>query len=416
MKVVAAILLLAVTACAEAPATSVALGICRPIDPAVGFAERDSAGVRIVENLSAAGDIFRVGPEAVAVIGTDESDPDDVIGRLAGAVLLEDGRVALADALSMQIRVHGRDGRLLGRFGGSGDGPGEFSRDLFLFGGPGDTLVARHEYSLKYARFQPDGTFLDGGYVTRPPGEGVTYHSLRSVFPTGGLLVIERRTQSVGGSTPQTQVRRGRVELRYLPSSTDEPGPPVSVPAADRFNYVHGRGEFEGSITFGDVPFGRVESWALGDSTVYVGDGGEFEVERRSASGDLTGLFRICEEATPVDPEELARAIEEHVARYGDRSARLERTALEGIPLPAVEPAHLEMHRDAAGRLWVRDFAPDWEDRTWRIFGEDGRWLGSVTTPTDLTILDIGTDRLLVSSENELGVETLRVHLLEGPS
>ena len=68
------------------------------------------------------------------------------------------------------------------------------------------------------------------------------------------------------------------------------------------------------------------------------------------------------------------------------------------------------MHVDGSGRLWIRDFAPPWENQTWQIFADDGRWLGSVVTPARASILDIGGDRLLLRTVSELGVETVQSH------
>lgn len=96
--------LFAAASCGDA-GPPVASGLCQPVDPAVGFSARDSGGVRVVENLSPAGGLsLQLVDEPTAVIGARDDDPDDVIGRLAGAVLLPDDGIVLADGLAMEHR------------------------------------------------------------------------------------------------------------------------------------------------------------------------------------------------------------------------------------------------------------------------------------------------------------------------
>lgn len=413
--------LLTFLSCAPSTDTSsfealVSVGICGPVDRGTGFAARDSAGIQIVENLSHASEErhgFALSREPVAVIGARESDPDDVIGRLASAKLLADGRTAVADALTLVIRVYDVDGALLDRFGGKGDGPGEFNRSVEIKSTRGDTLVVSHYYGMMYARMLAEGTYLDGGYVSNGPGIERLKYGLQGVFGDGDFLVMERNVVSAGSTEPpKTEVERLDWTAWRLDPHTgtlDSIGP---LPRQDYYTVVQ-QGEFDGVITFGDLPMGRVESWALGDTDIFLGWGDDFEVERRSADGTLTGLIRICEEPVPVDPDDLERAIQKALEPYDGENRRLEEAALRQIDLPTVEPAYLEMLTDDQGRLWVRDFAPAWEDQTWQVFDGGGRWLGSVTTPPGLRVLDIRGDRLLASVKNDLDVETVRVYRLE---
>lgn len=393
----------------------VSLGICGPVDPAEGVQVRDSAGVEIVENLAPVwneGDAIAVGESPLAVIGARESDPDDIIGRLASALLLSDGRVVVADAQSLEIRIHAPDGAFIHRFGGRGEGPGEFERSVAVHRYEGDTLVVAHQGGRAYARMSPDGTYLDGGSLELNREEEPLGYMILDAFRSGDLLVNDIRWARP--SEPETRVSRGtwRSVRRLDPrtGATDSIGP---VPRDDHYIFLH-TGEFEGWLTFGDVPFGRVESWTSGEGALFVGWGDHFQVDHRSADGELTRLIRLCEDTEPADPEELERGVEERLADLDPDDERREREALEGIPLPDTEPAHLEMLVDHAGRLWVRDFTPPWEEQIWRIFDRTGRWLGSATTPGRERVHDVGTDRLLTVGETELGVETVRVYPIVG--
>lgn len=355
------------TACADSSISSgapVAAGICGPVDPDDGFTVRDSAGVRIVENLSPAwgdGDGLRVGVEPVALIGADESDPDDFIGRLAGAVLMDDGRVVVADASTREVRVHAPDGSFLQRFGGQGGGPGEFSRSIALYRGLGDTLVVAHEAFLKYARMLVDGTYIDGGYVTAPPGEAPVYHSLMQTFADGTLLIAERQLTS-GSSEPETEVLRGTRSVWRLDRATGQIDSITGLLANEGFVYVHSPGSsFAGSLTFGDLPFGRRLSYALGTAHLYTGEGSHFQIERYRSAGGLTGLFRICEEPQPVVQEEVTRLIDELGAVRRDQPAPRARGA-RGHPNPH--------HRARPPRHACRRLRPPLDPRLCTALGE----------------------------------------------
>ncbi len=61
--------------------------------------------------------------------------------RVAGAVLLNDGSLAIADGGNYRIVLVSEDGDLLGVLGRRGSGPGEFDYLTKIFHGGGDTLV-----------------------------------------------------------------------------------------------------------------------------------------------------------------------------------------------------------------------------------------------------------------------------------
>ena len=89
--------------------------------------ERDSAGIRIVENPSRAGApaTFRLGPR-VMDLGGPADNPNDEFGRGLGqaALRLSDSLVVVTDVVRLQF-LDGRGGRA-GMYGRSGPGPQEF--------------------------------------------------------------------------------------------------------------------------------------------------------------------------------------------------------------------------------------------------------------------------------------------------
>src|SRR5690625_4203127 len=107
--------------------------------------ERDSAGIRIVENAEPRpGTVpeWTIDDEPLLEIGVLDGDPAEQFFRVAGTLRLSDGRVVVADGGSGEVRVFDAEGRHLATGGGQGDGPGEFRNLSRLYRLPGDTILA----------------------------------------------------------------------------------------------------------------------------------------------------------------------------------------------------------------------------------------------------------------------------------
>lgn len=118
-------------------------GGCRSADEVPGFVTRDSAGVEVAENrlpgilpqLSAVRHGFTrpdSGPGEPVRLDLEFGVPVHIAALSSGMIVVSDG-----DA----IEVRGADGRLVRRYGRTGEGPGEFLRIASLCVTRGDTLV-----------------------------------------------------------------------------------------------------------------------------------------------------------------------------------------------------------------------------------------------------------------------------------
>ena len=68
-----------------------------------------------------------LGARVVLTLGRDDHDPE-VFGVVNDVAINAQGQIAVLDASAQEVRVFDSDGRYSGRFGGVGDGPGEFRR------------------------------------------------------------------------------------------------------------------------------------------------------------------------------------------------------------------------------------------------------------------------------------------------
>ncbi|WP_420634347.1 hypothetical protein [Candidatus Palauibacter sp.] len=97
---------------------------CQPGDAPIQstFLVRDSAGIEIVESTAPAwtGDAWRLSDTPSLVIGRMEGDERYLFGRVAGAMVLRDGRIAVLDGQSALIRVYSPEGEHIEDWGGQG--------------------------------------------------------------------------------------------------------------------------------------------------------------------------------------------------------------------------------------------------------------------------------------------------------
>ena len=116
------LLFLAVAACGD-PSPGARAPLLEPV-------VRDSADVRIVENPrppSGSRLDWRVGTEPAVSIGELEGPDPYLLQWVRDALILPDGRIVVANTSTDELRVFDALGRHLETWGGSGEGPGEFT-------------------------------------------------------------------------------------------------------------------------------------------------------------------------------------------------------------------------------------------------------------------------------------------------
>lgn len=91
-------------------------------------------------------------------IGVAEAIEEQLFGEITDVELLEEGDIAVLDALSHDLRIFSADGKFLQRLGGAGSGPGELRSPQALAIAPdGDLFVTDLQRRLTRFRAGPDG-------------------------------------------------------------------------------------------------------------------------------------------------------------------------------------------------------------------------------------------------------------------
>ena len=116
-----------------------------------GSTVRDSSGIAIVESRGGSwqsGEEWTVAAEPSLVIGVLEGDPEYQLFDVGGAMRLDDGRIVIANAGSLQLRFYDESGAFLHAVGGQGDGPGEF-QDIGWLAPLGSDTLATYDYRAR---------------------------------------------------------------------------------------------------------------------------------------------------------------------------------------------------------------------------------------------------------------------------
>ncbi|WP_420463966.1 hypothetical protein [Candidatus Palauibacter sp.] len=88
--------------------------------------------------------------------------------------------------------------------------------------------------------------------------------------------------------------------------------------------------------------------------------------------------------------------------------------ALEDMPLLETFPAFGRVLTDSRGYLWVEDYQlPGESVPAWTVFDSQGRVLGLLDLPPDLSVFEIGEDYILGRVSDDLGIERVQLWPLE---
>jgi hypothetical protein len=330
---------------------------------------------------------WSVSREPVLQIGTRSGPMEYLFGRIAfsqgsgsrGVFRQSDGRIVVADRQDRTVRIFDQDGRFLLRFGGGGDGPGEFGSSINSCVPNGDEIVVWEQFRATF--FDRNGEFLHRASVRFPGAMGI-----QGVFPDRSLLVRvfdragseDEPVKGVFASTrgfrvqePDGRLRDWRLVINSLTIVKD-------FTIKDGYSTLQRHGPSSLLLVAGDeIVYGWPDSYEIG---VYGRDG----KRKRSIRRDW-------------QPVPLTKAHREAPRPFD-------------YPLPEHYPAYDQGLVDRVGYLWVRRGEPP---HLWDVFGLEGGWVANVTLPTEMDVHDIGEDYILGVWEDELDVEYVRMYGLD---
>ena len=387
--------------------------------------QRDSAAIRVVENTTPAWGTdqgWRIASIPKTTIGSRAivGGRDDVaFQRVQGAQFLSDGRIVVADAGSREVMVFDTAGTLVTRFGGRGQGPGEF-QSIVAVHVCGEDSIAVVDSRQTLHLFDGDGTFMR-----------------RAQFRLG------ERSASLQGVS--TSCRRALLQQRIRQPPLDRLGPTEDV-----FAWVDPFSEAVDTVTTAElleawtrsldgaarpwvIPWGTSSrTLATGNDQLVLGNGRVPEFRRYDSAGRLQSIVRWAKVPRPVDARDRRRYSEFRSeflawAPPNEPETRLLFPALDEYPeVPTHKPLFDRLLLDDPGGIWARVFpgesfglfdsrlqdAPVFTE-TWTVFDSAGVWLGYLTLPERFELQAVGRDRLLGVSRDSFDTETVQVLRIE---
>jgi len=380
---------------------------------------RDSAGIAIVENT---GPVWSAGQEwkVDSVILDIGGDVDSV----SGPVRLGDGRLAIANAGTHEVRVYDASGAQVHASGRAGDGPGDYRMLAGIWLGPGDSLLVSDFMARRVSVLDRDAKFArsfslggaTGGFV--PTGGRFEFAVPQGWFGDGSVVGV---TMSFSMNQATQGPYRDTVSaLRYGPDGVVR-DTIARFPGTEMEQMAMSMGGQSFSAPM-PVPLGRQSVTAAQGDRFYLAQNTSWEIEVRQLDGKLIRLIRIKAGPLPLSPDEIEihrkNQLEQIETMPAMRSIppalKTQLTArIEQAKYPATLPFVGSLLVDSEGHLWAQEVPPPSIERTtYAVFDESGRLLGRVIMPNDFRASSIGADAVYGVWKDADDVEHVRAYRL----
>ena len=311
---------------------------------------------------------WTLSPTPLVSIGSVDQGGPEMFGRVAGAVRLSTGDLAIADAQASEVRFFDARGRFRRAMGRSGDGPGEYRTISSVHRCAKDTIIVYDPSNLRLTVVSPAGALARTLDVRTIAGNNAPPYEMSC--NEDGLFAFIHRSPA-----PPTGIGPRRPPVSIVLARNGRIVPLGSFPAGERY--------FNGSND-APRPLGKVTSVAIGRSVVYVGTGEGSEVAAYAMNGTLIKRLSI-----PGAPVRLTRGdIDRYVRDRTARAAGLSDTVAlaryyRAIEYPEMLPAYRRLLADAQDRLWVEEYAlPGASVVNWTIVAPSGAVVAKLRIPS----------------------------------
>jgi hypothetical protein len=377
-------------------------------------------------------------PVPILTIGLDDGPDEYMFGSIAGLAFLPDGRIAVADLMTSNIRVYSGTGVFSHSFGRDGEGPGEFRRLSRLGVLDNGYLAVFDRGRFSIGVFTASGTLeqewradacfrITGGMDGAPAPAGGMMASIGPTpspecqdsspwFLTGEALLFP------AGAYPDSHDQPALGEVRLhdtltvaLTSVTPEGA--VRVASMEGSHWIDiGVPREDYSRLLAQRLFGGEPWFAVRAPWLVYGNSGSASIRAvRYDTGEdrVISLDALQAPVTRAAMDSVRARIRLRAATFPqDRWNRYTDRFLElSGDLPAVQPAFTSLMMDADHRVWVGDYLSTWtgdvvpqtEGRWWTVLTLDGQVVARAHVPARFhaeqgrePMMDIRDDRVLV--------------------
>jgi hypothetical protein len=367
--------------------------------PGVEIVETDGLRARVPSQL-------RIQSQPDLQIGVADGDPAYLFSRIAGIALLPDERIMVVDGASAELRYYDRQGRLIDRRGGRGQGPGEFQSPRLLNTVTGDSVVIYDNPAGRFTVYSSDGEGFRTFLLARGSG---------NPHATSGDRVLI--TSPAALPTPNAQ---GPLPTTFAIRLADSVRGTVDTVAVAPYTQI--AITFPGSRlpSFVSAPFSVIPGTAADGGRFFIPSVDEPSVREYAWTGELRRVFRLREPVNRITEPVFSAAIESAVDRFVERSSAPRaavRRSFDGVVPPDVAPSFQALIVDDEGWLWAQTYraSPD-DPAPWLVFDSNGLGRGSVMMPEGLSVTTISHDYVAGVWRDDLDVEYVRLYRITGRS
>ena len=379
---------------------------CEGAGDEVLYSVGDSLGIQVVTvDARHQSGAFSVDAEPEWVIGYED---DVTFHGVEDAVLLGNGKLAVADRSQQQVIVIHPESGEVERWGGPGDGPEEFRGLARVFDLGGERVGAYDRLRARFVVLE-DGTFQE---VTSLPRIAETQDPpLLELLPAQGWDVMYLAARAGLPGSPEEGAHRGSGPVVRLHSSGQ----------VDTITTIPGNTTFVAQGAAGAVPFGATTLLAAGRDGLWIGDTAHEEVSLfRESSQPLTVARWVADGSRELTEERVAALWDALEADVPEEQRAMVGQLREATPVPATVPAFGAIHTSPSGALWIGSAVPPEvqmlqvppPSQDWLVIDFEREEVARGTTPEGFRLLQVTGDQVVGVQVDALGVEAIAAYRL----
>lgn len=393
-------------------------------DAAAGGVEtavRDSAGVRIVENVATTGaaPTLELSAEPVVMIGALDGDADYLLDGVRHVARLTDGRIVVANGGSQELRFYDREGTHERTVGRSGEGPGEYRTISYMRRLTGDSLLIFDTGNRRITVLDSSGAYVRDESTMRA-GDAI---SVQGGLADGTLLAFRPKTALSMADLESTDLMRDTAFFEVVRDSAVVRAP-FEYPGGERRMLISRDASGSGTVTsiaIQQLPLAHGRVLAAGRDVAIVGSNETYELHVVGGDGAVRTIVRrpdvvpgpVTDEMITSWYDRLFEQQRESNPDFDEQAAATQlQDALAGPRVSAV-PAYGRVAMSEDGAFWVADFAPPGattETARWSVYAADGTMRGTVELPASFQVMHIDEDMVIGVVRDEYDVEYVHVY------
>jgi hypothetical protein len=335
-------------------------------------------------------------------IGAGEGE--GALYRVTAATRLPDGRIAIANAGTQQVKIFSARGEHLASLGQRGSGPGEFQVPMWV-GAHADSILVWDSALERLTVFDANGRLAR---TTPFPALGGSFPSVVGAFADGTLLLASG-TDSDAAARREGAWRESTRLVRITPAGRVM-DTLATVPSQERYSY--GSRDGMGQVVE-DLPFGRRTVMTVAGNGVALGTGEEYRIRLVDTTGTERDLLRAAWTPRPVTPADIREYWARRVTIGRQPDPAEEEAQRDRIRYPETLPPYERLLADPRGALWIMDPQdPEAWDQPglWRIFSASGGPMGTIELPARVRPQQIGEEWLLSITRDDSDRELVRLY------